>query len=433
MPLSPDAATMLRLYSRASPAVRAEVGDEFEALRQLNTTFRGERFGTQYYPDILADAVTRHVLAQTEVAGTLPPTCPTAELASCANGSSRPPTLVLLSMPQFQIHTGYMRAWALLHVLKYHCLMEALNMRLVVMVQAGEFAGCQRICRPGGRRYCRCYQTPHDRAYNQRNVAEFALGREHILYAHSDVFLNLPMWSRLILAKANDTMLPNAGLHGTTYTPIPSACVPATEAALNRSTRWFWHLDARPKCRLAANGMKPAELGGADGHARWMRAPVCCYGWSDVAFVPMRAQAAFRRAVRNSFWDVQCEVAFPTVFRALQVARVANQSLIGCLGGCCQKVPWMNVRPPTLCAHRTDLEMATINDIPPRLRPENLCTGAEAIPLPVAGMAQPTMERYDRVRKAHELRLARERIARARERIDAGRQRARSHAARPTG
>ena len=112
-----------------------------------------------------------------------------------------------------------------------------------------------------------------------------------------------------------------------------------------------------------------------------------------------------------------------------------DEILIGCLGGCCQKVPWMNVRPPTLCAHRTDLEMATLNDIPPRLRPENLpvCTGAEAIPLPVAGMAQPTMERYDRVRIAQEHRLARERIARARERMDAGRQRARSHAARPTG
>ena len=377
MPLSRDAASILKSLTER-PALYSEVELELRALRTLNTSLRS-RFGEQYFPEILTDAVTRHVIAQTELVSKLPPACPSREVllaAGCADRRPPPPTLVLLHFPWFRVHTGHVRVWTLLHVMQYHCLMDALNMRLVMMVQPGELASCQRICRPSGagtHRYCRCHKAEHDRAYNQRNVAEFALGREHILYAHADAFLNLPSWGRHILQSGNATMLPNSGLHGTTYMPTPNACVNATDSALNASKRWFWHLDARPKCRQAANGMKPAELGGVAGHTRWMRQPLCCYGWADVAFLPMHAQAAFRKAVRNSFWDVQCEVAFPTVFKALEIARVATHRPISCSGGCCQKLNWSPSMSSGLCAHRVDLEVASLQGVPPQLIAPLLC------------------------------------------------------------
>ena len=31
----------------------------------------------------------------------------------------------------------------------------------------------------------------------------------------------------------------------------------------------------------------------------------CCYGWSDLTYVPRAAQAEFASAVRGAFWSVQ--------------------------------------------------------------------------------------------------------------------------------
>ena len=51
---------------------------------------------------------------------------------------------------------------------------------------------CQKICKPAGltdgdegerTRFCRCHEAKHHREYQQRNIAEFCTGREHILYA----------------------------------------------------------------------------------------------------------------------------------------------------------------------------------------------------------------------------------------------------------
>ena len=105
--------------------------------------------------------------------------------------------------------------------LPHRCFFELLNMRMVVMVQPGElprchsrFASpqhesahrgalmlttasahpprCQKICKPAGltdgdegerTRFCRCHEAKHHREYQQRNIAEFCTGREHILYA----------------------------------------------------------------------------------------------------------------------------------------------------------------------------------------------------------------------------------------------------------
>lgn len=292
MPLSHGAREILKLMT--SVDVRSEVTRELAATDMLNTSLRS----TLWNPEktLQTDPVLRHVLAQDLPGAPPPPPCPsfTTLNASCGSHTGYkqlPPTLLLMHMPWFDVHTGHARTWALLHVLQYRCLFELYNMRMVVMVQPGELAKCQKICRPsslvasGGttRRFCRCHEAEHDRAYQQRNVAEFCKGNEHILYAHADTFLNLPLWARKIAQYGNHTMMPSSGLDGTNYAPTPSACVPATERALNASNRWWWHLDAKPKCRAAAESLSASALGGASGAKAWHAQRSCCYGWVDVA------------------------------------------------------------------------------------------------------------------------------------------------------
>jgi hypothetical protein len=306
MSSSSKAAALLSLLSTGG---HEEVELDLRSLAANDTTVKGH-----YLPEAFEDNLLQHLLAQNGRGGKVQvPACPTVEQLSssdCHGSSARPPTLLLLHMPWFTKKTGHLRAWTLLYVLQYRCLMSALNMRMVVMVQPGELAGCQRICRVEGRP-CRCHESKHHREHQQRNIAEFAHGREHILYAHADVFLNLPLWSRLTAELGNETISPGEGLDGVNYRPTPSACVPANEAALNASKRWWWHLDARPKCLRGATSVSAAALGSAERAAKWSTSPMCCYGWADVAYLPMAGQHAFRRMTKHSFWDVQVLVPGP--------------------------------------------------------------------------------------------------------------------------
>jgi len=88
----------------------------------------------------------------------------------------------------------------------------------------------------------------------------------------------------------------------------------------------------------------------------------------DAAFIPRRAHLAFARGTA-ALWDVQCEVALPTLFQSFSETGVAQHKPLQCAGGCCQKIPWGSVRPSQLCAHRVDLEHAHNSGIPPRLHP----------------------------------------------------------------
>jgi hypothetical protein len=189
-------------FRRGQPlSVVSEVRRELVAHELLNTTFRS--LITQYDPKIWpqktleTDPPLRHVLAQ-ELPGAPPlPRCPSRETMNASCGASfgdqpLPPTLLLFHFPWLDVHTGHARVWTLLHVLRYRCFFELLNMRMVVMVQPGELPRCQKICKPAGltdgdegerTRFCRCHEAKHHREYQQRNIAEFCTGREHILYA----------------------------------------------------------------------------------------------------------------------------------------------------------------------------------------------------------------------------------------------------------
>jgi len=139
-------------FRRGQPlSVVSEVRRELVAHELLNTTFRS--LITQYDPKIWpqktleTDPPLRHVLAQ-ELPGAPPlPRCPSRETMNASCGASfgnqpLPPTLLLFHFPWLDVHTGHARVWTLLHVLRYRCFFELLNMRMVVMVQPGELPRC---------------------------------------------------------------------------------------------------------------------------------------------------------------------------------------------------------------------------------------------------------------------------------------------------
>lgn len=155
-----------------------------------------------------------------------------------AAAAARPPLLLLIHMPWFSPNPearddplaqrgyhGHIRVRALLEKLKYRCALEPLNLRMVVMVQPGELAGCVPLCAGA----CTCVEARHHREVMQRNLAAHVTGREDLLFAHADCWLNLDRLTALIDGgAANYTMTPARGLHGTSYHPIQSRCFPVS-------------------------------------------------------------------------------------------------------------------------------------------------------------------------------------------------------------
>lgn len=150
--------------------------------------------------------------------------------------STRPPLLLLIHMPWFSPNPearddplaqrgyhGHIRVAALLDKLKYRCALSPLNIRMVVMVQQGELAGCLPLCGDA----CTCVEAGHHREFMQRNLAAHATGSEDLLFTHADCWLNLNRLTTIIdRGSANYTMTPARGLHGTSYRPIRSECFP---------------------------------------------------------------------------------------------------------------------------------------------------------------------------------------------------------------
>ena len=131
----------------------------------------------------------------------------------------RPRLLILINMPRIapaaldvrfrRGYTGHERVTALLYQLKYVCALKPLNIRLVVMVRATpatagscaaqstgrctsqvelvELAGCTPLCGS----YCTCVEGKYMNSYVHRNIAPHLTGKEDVLFAHADMWLNI--------------------------------------------------------------------------------------------------------------------------------------------------------------------------------------------------------------------------------------------------
>ena len=59
--------------------------------------------------------------------------------------------------------------------------------RCAPQVQPGELAGCVPLCGSD----CACLEAKYKSCYMQRNIAPHLNGREDVLFAHADMWLNL--------------------------------------------------------------------------------------------------------------------------------------------------------------------------------------------------------------------------------------------------
>ena len=252
-----------------------------------------------YLPEAVTDITTEFVLRKLNQT-TAPVVQPTEQLLGCPSAkelaaSSRcgsfmesakvralEPVMLVMHMPWFRVHTGHIRAWALLHTLRYPCLFSLLALRMVILVQPGELSGCERICALA-KDACTCRVAQHDRAFQHRNLMELATGHESILYAHADTWINLPRMRAFIDEHRNHSLSPSRGLQGTSYTPTRSRCL--HPSVLNQSREWFWHLDSKPQC-LKANAALGEDALGAGGARAWRQRQHCCYAWVDIAYIP---------------------------------------------------------------------------------------------------------------------------------------------------
>jgi len=123
----------------------------------------------------------------------------------------RAPLLLLIHMPTHAKGPdaphgfGSTRVKTLLNDLKYKCALRPLNIRMVVMVQPGELAGCVPLCG----KHCTCVVAQHSREYMQRNIAAHLTGMEDVFYAHADMWINLNLLTWMLDAgAANYTLLP---------------------------------------------------------------------------------------------------------------------------------------------------------------------------------------------------------------------------------
>ena len=281
------------------------------------------------------------------------------------------------------MHTGHIRTWTMLHRLLYPCLLARLNMRLLMLVQPGELQGCARICAmAGGPRACECRTALHERAFQHRNLATYADGSASILYAHSDTYINLVQARKLLLTRGRDFLSPRAGMQGSNYLSTASRCH-RVGPALEAWREWFWHLDSKPLCVKASGALllpNSSALGGEAGRNAWRASMQCCYSWMDIAYIPRHAHRAFAEAARI-FHDVQLEVAFPTIFLALQTAKVAGWTKFDCPAAAAPLSTGGGHRPSHVRT-RSNLEVATLKGVPPKLQPRALCKASSGTPAP---------------------------------------------------
>jgi hypothetical protein len=145
--------------------------------------------------------------------------------------------------------------------------------------------------------------------------------------------------------------------------PVQDSCIPIGEMGTCYGSNgnitcagrtWHWWSDSSARCARAAS------LVGIEA---------CCYGWSDLLFLPSHAHAEFR-ALAEPFRDVFHEVAIPTILhhmhstesqRSGTIATPASLPLpwlrLPCHGSCCSTVDsWANGARPSLCAHKVRLQ-----------------------------------------------------------------------------
>ena len=134
------------------------------------------------------------------------------------------------------------------------------------------------------------------------------------------------------------------------------ACYATGSAAARNFTAWSWWPGFHPACE---EGSRDGQGGLDPGRVMLRASGRCCYGWSDLLYLPRASQRAFASLAKGAFGQTNAhEGAIPTIALALANAGVVLAvRALGCAGGCCAGPGWAGVqaggRP--LCSHPMDL------------------------------------------------------------------------------
>ena len=239
-----------------------------------------------------------------------------------------------------------------------------------------EMKNCSIACR-NSTIHCRCVKAQVWPQLQHFNLAQHATGNRDLLFAHGDMWLNWP-WLRASrwLSDGSMSITPRRGLDVIKVAPnaqtvnvetaprhTGAVCLPITMASqcerINATRCGF----ARRNCSLIRCG---DTVWGYD-FGSFHSFPIAvhkenltewCIGWSDLIFLPRRAQARFRDLARGAFREVFHEVAIPTILNALSTTGCRWAPALDCLGSCCQNLNPRHLRQNMShipCAHRVPL------------------------------------------------------------------------------
>ena len=225
---------------------------------------------------------------------------------------------------------------------------------IVAQVAPNDLEECQFHC---GIR-CRCSAAQVEYKWQHVNICndiDQTRGSRDLLYAHADMWINIPL-ARTHFALGSP-VLPG-GMGGLwpqqtrsdqqlTFRP-PDTCLSVGGRISDvweprggrQSENWGWWDDAWPKCQIAALASNMTH---------------CCCGWSDLLYLPAAMVMPFCKSAAL-FRDVWHEVAIPTILHALTGREQTAVTLAHCLGGCCENVPWSKARLAA-CSHKVDLRL----------------------------------------------------------------------------
>jgi hypothetical protein len=219
--------------------------------------------------------------------------------------------------------------------------------RLIFQVAPRELPSCVALCGSFSNRTCECAAHRFGRTLAHMNIAYFADSTSDLLFMHADMWVNVRAVSKAAAhpSGASIALTPLNGLR-MRGEPVRDTCIPLEAMRTTchghqgnvtcMGHTWHCALYAPHRFRDDACFRLPAShtravvfhrgvmcAGWSASHLTCPRAAAragiaaCCIGWSDLLYLPVHAQAAFR-SLSSFFVQVFHEVALPTILHHLE-------------------------------------------------------------------------------------------------------------------
>ena len=228
--------------------------------------------------------------------------------------------------------------------------------RLVILMPRPMLASCKAHCQHASDG-CECVGLRWVPELAHRSIASFTDGSSDLLYMHSDFWVNVRgllrggwLGANSVLPDASTSDWPRTRARG--LPPMaPQDCLPLEAMAqctgrngnitCGGNRTWAWWSGSHHLCHQAALSVGASH---------------CCYGWSDMLYLPAAAHTAYKAMAEGAFANVFHEVAIPTIMRRLHQGasewgpRVTWRRVSSSRGLASPRPP-TNTAPPTFVFH----------------------------------------------------------------------------------